>query len=88
MRKKLNIFLILGSIISLVFALKYSSLPVLNFLPRDVADFFITTPEVQQQFVLVYDLAVGFVLSVLFYCRCYTRMDKNNKGKKNFGCKG
>lgn len=67
MRKIINWILLLGTIISVSIALKYSALPVPEFMSEKLAGFWITTIEEQQQYVLLYDVAVGFMLSALFY---------------------
>ena len=67
MKKIINWFLLIGTIISTGIAIKYSAIPVLSFLPDNIAEFWITTTEEQQQYVLIYDLAVGFIMSSLFY---------------------
>lgn len=67
MKKIINWSLVLLSIFSIGIALKYSALPVLGFLPDGIARFWITTPEEQQKYVLLYDVSVGFILSAIFY---------------------
>lgn len=67
MKKIINWSLVLVSIFSIGIALKFSALPVPAFLPDEIARFWITTPEEQQQYVLLYDISVGIVLSSLFY---------------------
>ena len=67
MKKFINIVLLLGTIISVGVALKYSALPIPIFFAEEWKEFWITTPEEQQKYVLLYDFAVGFILSALFY---------------------
>lgn len=67
MKKIINYTLLLLTIISTTVALKYSSLPIPEFLPPKIACFWITSSEEQQQYILLYDLSVGFILSALFY---------------------
>lgn len=57
----------LGTIISAGVALKFSALPVPTFLPDNWAEFWISSAEEQQRYVLLYDVAVGFIMSALFY---------------------
>lgn len=45
MRKKLNFVLIIGSVIALVLAVKYSALPIFSFFPNKIAEFWITSEK-------------------------------------------
>lgn len=67
MKRIINWFLLLGTIISAGVALKFSALPVPAFLPDSWAEFWISSAEEQQRYVLLYDIAVGFIMSALFY---------------------
>ena len=67
MKRIINWVLLLGTITSVVIALKYSTLPVPTFMPDSWADFWISSAEEQQKYVLLYDIAVGFIMSALFY---------------------
>lgn len=67
MKKIINWLLLLGTVISIGVALKYSALPVPAFIPDEFSDFWITSAEEQQEYVLLYDIAVGFIMSALFY---------------------
>lgn len=67
MKKIVNIFLLVGVVISINIALKYSALPVPIFIPYKLAEFWVSSVEEQQQYVLLYDIAVGFIMSALFY---------------------
>lgn len=67
MKKIINWILLLGTVISTIVALKYSSLPVPVFVPDRLSEFWISSIEEQQEYVLLYDIAVGFILSALFY---------------------
>ena len=67
MKRFINWILLLGTIISAVVALKFSALPVATFIPYKWAEFWITSVEDQQKYVLVYDISVGFIMSALFY---------------------
>lgn len=67
MKRIINWILLLGTTISVGIALKYSALPVPTFLPDGWAAFWISSPEEQQKYILLYDIAVGFVMSALFY---------------------
>lgn len=62
MRRIINITLIILTIISSIIVLKLSSLPVICF-----PDFFVTSTESREKFVLVYDVCIGLILSVMFY---------------------
>ena len=67
MKRIINWFLLLGTIISTGVALKFSALPVPTFFSDSWADFWISSAEEQQRYVLLYDIAVGFIMSTLFY---------------------
>lgn len=67
MKRIINWILLLGTIISTGIALKFSALPVPIFIPDRWADFWISSVEEQQKYALMYDIAVGFILSALFY---------------------
>ena len=67
MKKVINWILLLGMVISTIVALKYSSLPVPVFVPDRLSEFWVSSIEEQQEYVLLYDIAVGFILSALFY---------------------
>ena len=67
MKRIINCILLLGTIISAGVALKFSALPVPAFLPDSWAKFWISSAEEQQRYVLLYDVAVGFIMSALFY---------------------
>lgn len=67
MKKIINWILLLGTVISTIVALKYSSLPVPAFVPDRLSEFWVSSIEEQQEYVLLYDIAVGFILSALFY---------------------
>ena len=67
MKKIINGILLFGTIISVFVALKYSSLPVPEFIPNRVAEFWISSIEEQEKYILLYDIAVGFILSAWFY---------------------
>lgn len=67
MKRFINWILLLGTIISAVVALKFAALPVATFIPYKWAEFWITSVEDQQKYVLVYDISVGFIMSALFY---------------------
>ncbi len=43
------------------------TLPVPVFVPARLSEFWVSSIEEQQKYVLLYDIAVGFILSVLFY---------------------
>lgn len=62
MKRFINWILLLGTIISAVVALKFSALPVATFIPYKWAEFWITSVEDQQKYVLVYDISVGFIM--------------------------
>ena len=66
MKRIINWFLLLGTIISAGVALKFSALPVPAFLPDSWAEFWISSAEEQQRYVLLYDIAVGFIMSAYF----------------------
>ncbi|WP_417066584.1 hypothetical protein, partial [Gemmiger sp.] len=67
MKKFINFVLLLGTIVSVVVALKFSALPIAPFIPTRWAAFWISSTEAQQKYVLLYDTAVGFIMSALFY---------------------
>lgn len=67
MKKRINYALLIITILCLVIAIKLSSMPVFEFLPNPIKSFFITAPHTQEQFSFIYDLAMGFILSALFY---------------------
>ena len=67
MKKFINYVLLLGTIVSVVVALKFSALPIAPFIPTRWAAFWISSAEEQQKYVLLYDTAVGFIMSALFY---------------------
>lgn len=67
MKRIINLVLLFGTIISVGIALKYSALPVPIFLSNAWSAFWVSSPEEQQEYVLLYDIAVGFILSALFY---------------------
>lgn len=67
MKKFINFVLLLGTIASVVVALKFSALPIAPFIPTRWAAFWISSAEEQQKYVLLYDTAVGFIMSALFY---------------------
>ena len=67
MKKAINFILIVLSIISVLTALKLSSLPVAPFLPETFKDFFVTTEYFREKYSLIYDFSVGFLLSAMFY---------------------
>ena len=67
MKKFINFVLLLGTIASVVVALKFSALPIAPFIPTRWAAFWISSTEAQQKYVLLYDTAVGFIMSALFY---------------------
>ena len=66
MKRIINWFLLLGTIISAGVALKFSALPVPAFLPDSWAEFWISSAEEQQRYVLLYDIAVGILMRALF----------------------
>lgn len=67
MKKFIDFVLLLGTIVSVVVALKFSELPIAPFIPTRWAAFWISSTEEQQKYVLLYDIAVGFIMSALFY---------------------
>lgn len=67
MKKRINYALLIITIPCLLIAIKLSSMPVLEFLPGPIKSFFITASHKQEQFSFIYDLAMGFILSALFY---------------------
>lgn len=67
MKKVINWILLVGTVISIIVALKYSSLPVPEFIPARLSEFWVSSMEEQQEYVLLYDIAVGFILSAWFY---------------------
>ena len=67
MKKVINWILLVGTVISIIVALKYSSLPVPEFIPAGLSEFWVSSIEEQQEYVLLYDIAVGFILSAWFY---------------------
>lgn len=67
MKKVINTILLLGTAISTYIALKYSTLPFPSFLPDNWPTFWTSSTEDQQKYVLLYDIAVGFIMSALFY---------------------
>lgn len=67
MKKVVNWILYIGIIISIVVVLKYSSLPIPKILSEHLSDFWIISSEEQQKYSLIYDIAIGFLLSALFY---------------------
>lgn len=67
MKRIINWILLFGTIISVGIALKYSALPVPAFLPDGWSAFWVSSAEEQQKYVLLYDIAVGFIMSALFY---------------------
>lgn len=66
-RKIINGILLIGTIISIGIALKYSAIPVPAFFPAGFSKFWVTSAEEQQMFMLLYDIALGFLMSELFY---------------------
>lgn len=81
MKKIINWILLLGTIISIIVALKYSSLPIPIFVPDKISEFWISSVEEQQEYILLYDIAVGFILSALFYFVVEEIPDKVRKYK-------
>lgn len=67
MKKIINTILLLGTAISTYIALKYSTLPFPSFLPDKWSTFWTSSTDDQQKYVLLYDIAVGFIMSALFY---------------------
>ena len=67
MKRIINWILLFGTIISVGIALKYSALPVPAFLPDGWSTFWISSAAEQQEYILLYDIAVGFIMSALFY---------------------
>lgn len=67
MKRIINWFLALGAIVSAGVALKFSALPVLSLLPDSWTELWVSSAEEQQRYVLLYDIAVGFIMSALFY---------------------
>ena len=67
MKRIINWILLVGTVVSAVVALKLSALPVPSVMPDRWANFWISSAEEQQKYVLLYDIAVGFIMSTLFY---------------------
>ncbi len=67
MKRIINWILLVGTVVSAVVALKLSALPVPSVMPDKWANFWISSAEEQQKYVLLYDIAVGFIMSTLFY---------------------
>ncbi len=67
MKRLINIGLLIGSTVALVLVLKLSAIPVLKFLPQGIKSFFVTDIKTQQEYILIYDLGIGFILSTMFY---------------------
>ncbi len=67
MKKVINGILLFGTVISIIVALKYSALPIPKFVPDILAEFWESSMEEQQEYVLLYDISVGFILSAWFY---------------------
>lgn len=67
MKRFVNLILLLGTILSVGIVLKYSALPLTVFIYDDWAEFWISSMEEQEKYTLLYDIAVGFIMSALFY---------------------
>lgn len=67
MKKIINSLLWIGTLISIIVVLKYSSLPIPSFLPENLQIFWITSAFERDKYSLLYDICVGFLLSALFY---------------------
>ena len=67
MRKKTDI--LIGSMwfISLIVAIKLSSLPTIQFIPEFILRYFITSEEIRTEYALLYDIAIAILISGLFY---------------------
>ena len=67
MRKSVNWLILIGTIVSLIIAFRFSSMPVIDWFPENVKELWITSNAVQEQYRLLYDLSIGFIISAMFF---------------------
>lgn len=87
MRKKIDTLISIFCIISLIIAIKLSSLPSLRFMPEFILNVFESSEEMRNEYALLYDIAIAFIISGLFYFMVDSIPDKikENRAKKIIG---
>ena len=67
MRKRIDILISILCLISLIIAIKLSSLPPLRFVPEFILNAFLSSEEMRNEYSLLYDIAIAVFISGLFY---------------------
>ena len=87
MRRKVDVLISILCTISLLIAIKLSSLPLLPFVPKFILGLFTSSEEMRYEYSLLYDIAIAFFISGLFYFMVDSIPDKikEDRGKKIIG---
>lgn len=87
MRKRIDVLISVLCIISLLIAIKLSSLPTFGFVPEFILNVFTSSEEIRNEYALFYDIAIAFLISGLFYFMVDSIPDKikEDRAKKIIG---